>query len=341
MKTAYLFLCFSLFSLASTPGRGADVVSASTTTWLSIEGKSAQVDDIIRVRLRDLRPTQPLLGFDRIYYKLARYADDRRKIFDQYCEKNGQDGIRDFLADSDLRNSKTFACLEPVGTVRAAMKTVVIAPDGKLYLTDGHHTFNAFWEIPEGGPDLFFNVIVSRDYRRLASMDDFWKQMQAEGNIWLFDVNDKPITQEDLPKSLGIKNFVNDKYRALMYFTRRIAWRSPAEMNAPDAKFYDDDYPEVPFVEFYWMREIRGKVNLKDDDLNTRKGYLTAIRAVGQAIMEVKSSNLGGSGKSAAEMGQFSYFNENEFARISRPHKGKVSYMLRYKESHAVRKTRD
>jgi len=36
--------------------------------------------DVIEVRLRDVHPTQPCVGFDKIYYKLGRYAKDRRKF---------------------------------------------------------------------------------------------------------------------------------------------------------------------------------------------------------------------------------------------------------------------
>src|SRR5262245_35761603 len=69
--------------------------------WMSIDGKPAQWGDIIQVRLRDIHPTQPSLGFDKIYYKLARYQHDRKKVFDDYCRKNGQKGVQDFSFDPD------------------------------------------------------------------------------------------------------------------------------------------------------------------------------------------------------------------------------------------------
>ncbi len=304
--------------------------------WLSIEGQPAKWNDIINVRLADLHPTQPSIGYDRIYYKLGRYAKDHRKIFDEYCENNGQRGIRDFSFDparSILQDPKSFACLEPVGTDLTQMKTVVIAPDGKLYLTDGHHTFNAFWHVKGGGPELRFNVIVARDYKDYPSMDEFWKQMRAEKNVWLLDAHEKEISVADLPKSFGLKNFVNDDYRSLMYFTKRIAWNSPGTITVPDPVSFDDRYPSVPFLEFYWEREVRKLVDLTTFDLTTRDGYVAAIRAVGKAIMNVRSTDIGESGKSAIELGQYSVFNERELFRINRPGTGKISYMLAFKNS--------
>lgn len=301
--------------------------------WLSVDGQPAKWGDVIAIHLKDIHPTQPGLGFDRIFYKLGRYARDRRKVFDEYCEKNGQQGIQDFSPASNVHDPQSFVCLEKVGTDRDSMKTVVIAPNNQLYLTDGHHTFNVFWHMNGGGPELPMHVVVSRDYRNLTSMDEFWKQMQVEKNIWLFDVNDQPITVDKLPGVLGLENFQNDPYRSLMYFARRIAWRSPGEKEVPDPKFYGDDYPDVPFVEFYWVREIRNQVDLKKFNLNTIDGYADAIRAMGAAIIAAQTKDLGGSGKSTQEMGQFTYFNEKELARISRPGTGKLAYMLKFRNS--------
>ncbi|MFN0118818.1 MAG: ParB/Srx family N-terminal domain-containing protein [Elusimicrobiota bacterium] len=306
---------------------------------MSIDGRPAVVKDIIQVRLRDLHPTQPSIGFDRVYYKLGRFQADRRKLFDDYCVKNGGRGILNFSNESKIHDQKSFTCVEEIGSQREEMKTVVIAPNGELYLTDGHHTFNGFWEMNEGGPDLKINLIISRDYRELETMNAFWEQMKAEQNVWLFDVNNKTIEPKDLPQSLGLKNFQNDQYRALMYFTRRIAWRPPREITVPDPDNYDDRYPGVPFLEFYWVREIMSKIDLKDYNLSTREGYLAVIQDFGKIIMETKTNNVGGSNKSVIEMGQFRIFNKRELARIDRPGTGKLAYMLGYKRNFSQRQS--
>ena len=45
---------------------------------------------LLQVQLHQLRPTQPAIGHDQVLYKLGKYACDRRKLFDDYCEANGQ-----------------------------------------------------------------------------------------------------------------------------------------------------------------------------------------------------------------------------------------------------------
>ncbi len=321
-----LFLCAAL---------GLCILSSRLgfAEWQSIDGKPVKWGDIIKIQLRDLHPTQSGLGYDRIFYKLGRYPDDRRKLFDDYCSTNGQRGVRKFSYDSRLNNPNSFECLDLPGTDRDQMKTLVIGPDDKLYLTDGHHTFSAFWLMKEGGPDLFVYIKVTRDYRELNSMDEFWKQMEFEKNIWLFDVNDAPVTVRDLPASLDITNFPNDQYRSLMYFTRFVAWGKPGEMSVPDPKFYGDDYSDAPFIEFYWARDLRRTVDLKKFDLSTHKGYVAAVTALGQAIVKTRSNDIGGSGKTALEMGQYKAFNQRELYRISRPGTGKLDYLLKFKSS--------
>jgi hypothetical protein len=305
----------------------------SCAEWLSIDGKPAKWGDIIKIHLRDLHPTQSALGYDRIFYKLGRYQDDRHKLFDDICTTNGQRGVRKFSIDSKISNPSSFECLDGPGTDRDEMKSAVIGPDDKLYLTDGHHTFSAFWFMAEGGPDLSVYIKVTRDYHALSSMDGFWKQMELEKNIWLFDVNDATVTVRDLPDTLDIAKFSNDIYRSLMYFTRLVAWGKPDTMSVPEAKFYGDDYSDAPFLEFYWARELRSTVDLRKFDLSTHDGYIAAITNVGQAIVKSKSTNVGGSGKTALEMGQFKRLNQKELYRIGRPGTGKVDYTLKFKLS--------
>jgi hypothetical protein len=266
---------------------------------------------------------------------LGRYADDRRKLFDDYCSTNGQRGVRKFSYDSKLNDPHSFECLDLPGTDREQMKTLVIAPDDKLYLTDGHHTFSAFYLLEEGGPDLSVYIKVTRDYRNLSSMDEFWKQMEFEKNIWLFNVDETSVTVQSLPTTLDMKNFPNDQYRSLMYFIRYIAWGKPGDMSVPNPKFFGDDYSDAPFVEFYWARELRPSVGLEKFNLSTQKGYVAAVTALGQALVRARSADVGGSGKSALEMGQYGAFNQRELYRISRPGTGKLAYLLKYKLSPA------
>ena len=321
----YLFITFVTFLISSGIPLSAE--------WTSIDGKPAQWDDILKVQLKDLRPTQPAVGFDRLFYKLGRFKKDPRLKFDEYCRKMGQKGILNFSLQSMLSDPDSYDCQERIGMDRSVLKTVVIAPDENLYLTDGHHSFNAFWHMDGGGPDLPVYVRVSRDYRSFKSMDEFWEQMKVEKNVWLFDSNDYPIHVKDIPGRLGLDLATNDPYRSLMYFAKRIAWNNPSKISVPEPRFHGDNYVDIPFVEFYWEREIRDKVDLGKYNLNSKRGFAKAIKAVSQAILKLDTMDVGGSKKTPTEMGQFKNFNNREFNRIKRPGTGKIHYLIKYKKS--------
>ncbi|MDN2483703.1 ParB/Srx family N-terminal domain-containing protein [Vibrio agarivorans] len=274
--------------------------------------------DVIEVELNQVIPTQPSVGYDQVYYKLGRFEHDKKKLFDEICEANGQRGLSSFDKEtSNAHDSTTFECKEAVGERKKDMKTIVIAPNGDYYLTDGHHTFNVFWTMPEGGEDFPVHVVVDKDYRNLDSMDSFWDAMIADGNTWLFDSEGKAIVPNALPQSLGLENFQNDNYRSLMYFSRDVGWNKPKQ--------------PVPFLEFYWSKEVRQEIDLNDYDLASKQGYTKAITDVSQFLLSLDTNNVGGSNKSAKEMGQFEEFQQKGLDKQLREGKGKVSYMINYK----------
>lgn len=45
--------------------------------------------DVVEVTLDQVHPTQAVIGFDQVYYKLERFAKDRQALFDEICESNG------------------------------------------------------------------------------------------------------------------------------------------------------------------------------------------------------------------------------------------------------------
>ncbi|HBV75464.1 MULTISPECIES: ParB/Srx family N-terminal domain-containing protein [Vibrio] len=272
--------------------------------------------DVINVSLDELIPTQTSVGYDQIMYKLGRYQFDREKMFDEVCEANGQKGVENISVNASPNNPSSFTCQLTVGKRKQDMKTVVIAPDGDYYLTDGHHTFNVFYEMPEGSADFHINVVVAKDYRDIKGMDKFWTQMKNDGNTWLFDVNSNPIRYDELPTSLGIKNFHNDLYRSLMYFTRGVSWDKP-------------DKP-VPFLEFYWSKEVRKKIDASTFDLNSKDGYAKAVKTVSEYILAVDTTDVGGSNLSAKQMGQFNAYDKKAFKKLFKGD-GKIDYLLRYK----------
>lgn len=306
MKKLSRFLVFSL------AGLGLLTSHANADDHLA----NVKAGDVIPVQLHQLKPTQAAVGYDQIFYKLGRYADDTEKKFDEICETNGQKGVKTFNSKSNVAIADSFECAEPVGSVKKDMKTVIISPDNQLYLTDGHHTFNVFWHMPEGGADYQVNVVVTDDYRDIT-MDNFWSVMEENNNLWLYDAQFHSINKTQLPESLGLENFHNNLYRSLVYFSRDIAWDKPK--------------PAINFVEFYWGKEIFSKVDLSQYDLNSMKGYKKAVKDVAEAILAVDSKNVGGLGKTASQMGQYQGFDKKEFEKLFRANK-KVDYMLRYKK---------
>lgn len=273
---------------------------------------------VVEVELKQLHPTQPAVGYDQVYYKLGRYRHDPEKQFDEICEANGQKGVAHYETSSKVNDANSFECKEPVGNRTEDMKTIVIAPNGDYYLTDGHHTFNTFWQMAGGGADFKVHVVVAKDYRGLNSMDAFWGAMQIDGNTWLQDSKGNDIGVDKLPTSLGLGQFENDQFRALMYFSRDVGWEKPKS--------------PVPFLEFYWTKELRKTLDLSDYNLHSEKGYRQAIIDVSNTILDMNSDNVGGSEKSAKQMGQLDEFNKKAFKKLFREGKGKVMYMLDFKK---------
>ena len=113
--------------------------------------RAAKPGELLQVRLEQLHPTQAVVGYDQIYYKLGRFAKEAHKLFDEYREANGQGESSKVPKGASLHQPESFSCQGAVGSRSSEMKTVVVGPEGKLYLTDGHHTFTTLWEQPEGG----------------------------------------------------------------------------------------------------------------------------------------------------------------------------------------------
>lgn len=154
----------------------------------------AEEGDLLEVRLGDLHPTQPAIGYDQIYYKLGRYTlgkDDVNKRFDDWCEANGQGGVEDAEPDATLADPSTFDCEVEIGDETDAeldaMKTLVVGPGGVPYLTDGHHTFTSLLEV--AGPDVRVRVRVQGNLSTLPT-SRFWGRMEADDRVWLRDADD-------------------------------------------------------------------------------------------------------------------------------------------------------
>lgn len=298
----------------------------------------ANVGDLVDVRLKDLNPTQAVLGFDEVYYKLGRYASgkdeangDVNKRFDDWCETNGQGEAAAVRPGARLDDPSTFTCEIPLGQEteesKAEMKTVVIGPHGSLYLTDGHHTLTSFLESPDGGPRMHIRLRVTGNLSALGKKD-FWQRMRAEHQVWLKDAEGRPIDVKDLPGRLGLKRFGNDPWRGIVYFTRDIGYEQiPGQ--APE------------FQEFYWGEWLRGRIDLTAYDLNSFEDYLRLVKDASEAMTALAPGDVVAGGLTAAQLGKLDRWNDGkpegkgEYAKLAKPitdaKPGKLAYALAFR----------
>ncbi|MGW2054635.1 ParB/Srx family N-terminal domain-containing protein [Streptomyces sp. NPDC001840] len=297
----------------------------------------AQPGDLLDVTLDQLIPTQPAIGFDQIYYKLGRYSSpkdeqngDFNKRFDDWCETNGQEEADTVEPGARLSDPSSFTCTVPLGAetdeTRAQMKTVVIGPAGKLYLTDGHHTLTSFLETPDGGPAMHIRLRVTGNLSDLSPAA-FWQTMQDRKWVWLRDENNRPITVDQLPKRLGLANFHDDRYRSLVYFTRDIGYQAPADA--------------AEYLEFLWGTWLRDRVDLGTYDLSSPAPYLAAVRKASEAMSATPGDTVIADGRTADELGRMAEWNNGkkptggEFGKLSVPisddKPGKLAYALDFR----------
>lgn len=275
---------------------------------------------IIEVALEQLHPTQAVVGFDQIYYSLGLFADTPAKVFDEYCETNGQGAADKVPKKADLHQPASFSCKDPVGTHPDDMKTVVVGPGGQLYLTDGHHSFTTLWEVQGGGPQLNMWVKVTDDFSNSPDMATFWQRMQAARKVWLKGDHGQPLSPQQLPAHLGFKNLQDDTFRSLVYFTRKAAYGKP-----------DDGAVAPEFLEFYWGNWLRTQIDLSAFNLNKKGGYKDAIEAVAQRMVSLApGSQVGDSGFTAHQLGGMTSLDQ---AELKKTVEKKVPYVIDYRKS--------
>lgn len=295
---------------------------------------TAAVGDLLDVTLADLRPTQPSLGYDEVYYRLGRYTlgpNPANQLFDAWCATNGQKGLKDAQPRAKVADPASFTCEVPVGSenaeATAAMKTGVIGPGGQVYLTDGHHTLTSFWEAPGGGPGTHIRLKITGNLSTLEPAA-FWREMQDRGWTWLEDVNGKPVDPQQLPTSLGLKKFANDQYRGVLYFVRDVGYAQ------------DDNSPA--FQEFYWGTWLRSQADpsLRPENFVLTEGpsYQTLVGNVAKAIVALPANTEIANSRDAEQLGQMKEFGEKAFDALLAPtdsaKPGKLALSIAYKTTH-------
>ncbi len=287
---------------------------------LAQDYSASQPGELLQVPLQALHPTQAAVGYDQIYYKLGRFAQERNKLFDEYCEANGQGESAKVPSDADLHRPESFSCQDRVGARGSEMKTVVIGPGGRLFLTDGHHTFTVLLEHPKGGENLNMWVRVTDNFSDSADMAGFWQRMAQARKVWLKDGNGLVIDPQRIPERLGLQHLANDPYRALVYFTREVGYDKPRSGEVA---------PE--FLEFYWGNWLRSVLPLDEYDLSDRGDYRDAVEAAAKKMVALApDDSVGDSGFKARELGGYSSVDRKELNKVAGR---KLNYATSYKKS--------
>ena len=336
-RTAYRAVCALSVTLVTLSGcatatRTEERPAAAPCSGPNERYCSAASGDLLELSLGELRPTQPSLGYDEVYYRLGRYTlgpDGTEQLLDQWCATNGQEALGEAQTGAKISDPTSFSCAVAVGSetdeTKAPMKTVVIGPGGQPYLTDGHHTLTSFWEAPGGGPDTRVRLKVAGNLSTLAP-EVFWNEMRDRGWTWLQDAEGNPVEPEALPKSLGLKQFANDQYREVLYFARDVGYEQ------------DDNSPA--FQEFYWGDWLRSQpdpsLRPAGTDLNELTPYLGLVQRIGEAIVALPPGAAIDAGRTAEQLGRMEQFGQKAFDAlpqpIDSPKPGKLAYAIAYKD---------
>lgn len=287
----------------------------------SLANLQAKPGDVIQVKLSELHPTQMAVGKLQIAGDLADYADDPKNLFKKLCKVQGAGKLAEMSASSTPKDPSSYTCKLAVGTHKTDMNTVDVGPAGQLYLTDGHHAFNGFWDAAKGGGDVTFSVLVgqnmSRDSHGIALTQTQFEQKMAERKHFLpVDAEGKTITFSQLPDSMQMRDFQNDPYRSMLYYLRGISYdKSDKNLNPETGK----PYPEVPFLEFYWGQLLRSKMDLKRYNLNKQDDYIKALKEAASVMVTVpKAQLIGDSGQTAAALGQMEHIDEKRLNKLAK-----------------------
>jgi len=246
--------------------------------------------NVIRLTLGQIRPTQSVIAHEQVNYKLSLYQQQPATLFADLCQNSGWGKKVTFNQTSKANQPASFQCQKAGKKTRRfdELKTVVRGPDEQYYLTDGHHAFSTFFDMPDGGADLQVDVLLL-NAEVGTDMSSFWQKMQQLGYAWLYDAAGKSVNGAAMPEQLGRASLANDPYRAALYFLRDTSWLKPD--------------PAIPFVEFYWAQHLRQQSGLEFPGyyqaaeylqwLERIHAYLAGITAKQQIYGKYRASDLG------------------------------------------------
>ncbi|MFT8210756.1 MAG: ParB/Srx family N-terminal domain-containing protein [Symbiopectobacterium sp.] len=178
--------------------------------------------------------------------------------------------MADFSDLSTLAAPVSFRCTKPAGTHPEEVKSAVFAPDGQIYLTDGHHSVSAL-RASTLDSDITLSLRITDDLRHLSSMAAFWDYMQQHHLVWLTGPMGK-IAPQELPAQVGISTMQDGPYRSVLYFLRGIAYERPE--------------PSPPFLEFYLGAWLKSQLAITPADTATSQAYFALLQKAAQIITQ-------------------------------------------------------
>lgn len=208
--------------------------------------------DICICKISDLHPTQVSVGMAEVRIK----AEKLKGEFQRRSES-------DFLNYLRKHNKE-----EPV----------TIGPQGIFYITDHHHLARALYVI--GVSNTYCTIIDNLSHTK---PDDFWKQLEANNEVYLKDQNGNPITPHDLPTS--VKDLSNNPFRSLAG-----AVRGSCGFEKGDETSSGEDY-----LEFQWADYLRAhwaQTGIASEDIDTK--FEAATIAALQLAAQKDAANLPG-----------------------------------------------
>lgn len=282
-----------------------------------------QKDSLHWVTLGELRPTQPVIAHDQVNYKLGAFADNTEKMYEGLCESYGaSEEVVSWDKNSTPADPESFVCAGEIGDTVSDINTVIVGPNGKLYLTDGHHSFSTFFDMKQGGANLPVYIRVQENWSSEPSEAAFWEKLEKHNNSWPFLPNGERVPYQTMPANVGRAALQNDPYRGLMYFARKIGW---------DKK----KAPKINYLEFHWAKEFRNSVAFTQQDSQNAQSYLAKIKEISTAIINLDADEMiGTSGYTAKELAQKKKWNKksdktfNSLICKDANKKGKLGYAL-------------
>ena len=220
----------------------------------------SQKGDICICEIASLHPTQSSVGMAEVDLKAEKLK-----------AKLGQRSEADFL-DYLRKHEKE----EPV----------TIGPGGVFYITDHHHLARALYDIGVG--ETYCTII---DNLSDENPDAFWKQLEANNEVYLKDQNGEPIRPQDLPAS--VKDLADNPFRSLAGAVRQSCGLEKGDPNSSG-----EDYIEFQWADF--LRAHWGPTGIAIGDIDAN--FASAAAAALQLAAQKDAAGLPGyTGKTSCE----------------------------------------